>query len=133
MLLAASQLRDGALTVGDFVLFVSYLAIVTDFTAELGQYLAQFRQTTVAFGRLRPLLGDAPASALAAPAPLHLRGRCRMAWRMALMPTALTHRHRYPAHAMERGRRCRAAAARHGDRPDLSPPGERARDRRRRS
>jgi ATP-binding cassette subfamily B protein len=74
MLLAASQLRAGALTVGDFVLFVSYLAIVTDFTAELGQYLAQFRQTTVAFGRLRPLLGDAPASALAAPAPLHLRG-----------------------------------------------------------
>jgi ATP-binding cassette subfamily B protein len=74
MLLAASQLRAGALTVGDFVLFVSYLAIVTDFTAELGQYLAQFRQTTVAFGRLRPLLGDAPASALTAPAPLHLRG-----------------------------------------------------------
>ncbi len=74
MLLAASRLRDGGLTVGDFVLFVSYLAIVTDFATDLGRYLAQFNQTTVAFGRLLPLLGEAPATALAAPAPLHLRG-----------------------------------------------------------
>ncbi|MDP9363875.1 MAG: ABC transporter ATP-binding protein/permease [Chloroflexota bacterium] len=74
MLLAAGQIRAGRLSVGDFVLFVSYLAVVTDFTAALGQYLAQFTQTTVAFGRLRTLIGRAPASALAAPAPLHLRG-----------------------------------------------------------
>jgi ATP-binding cassette subfamily B protein len=74
MLLAASQIRAGALTVGDFVLFVSYLGFVTEFTAELGRYLAQFTQTSVAFGRLRPLLGEAPASALTAPAPLYLRG-----------------------------------------------------------
>lgn len=74
MLLAASQLRDGSLTVGDFVLFVFYLGFVTDFTAELGQYLAQFKQTTVAFQRLQTLTGDAPATALAAPASLHLRG-----------------------------------------------------------
>jgi len=74
MLLAASQLRAGSLTVGDFVLFISYLAFVTDFTAELGQYLAQFSQTTVAVGRLQTLIGEAPAAALAAPAPLHLKG-----------------------------------------------------------
>lgn len=74
MLHAASRLRGGELTVGDFVLFVSYLAFVADFVADLGRYLAQFKQTTVAFGRLHPLLGDAPASALAASAPLHLRG-----------------------------------------------------------
>src|SRR6185437_9289414 len=35
MLLAAGGLRDGSLTVGDFVLFVSYLAIITDFTDAL--------------------------------------------------------------------------------------------------
>ena len=51
-------MRDGGLTVGDFVLFVSYLAFVTDFAAELGRYLAQFKQTTVAFARLRTLLAD---------------------------------------------------------------------------
>jgi ATP-binding cassette subfamily B protein len=74
MLLAASQIRGGELTVGDFVLFVAYLAIVTDYAADLGRYLAQFNQTTVAFERMIPLLGDAPATALAAPANLHLRG-----------------------------------------------------------
>lgn len=74
MLLAASQIRGGALTVGDFVLFVSYLAIVTDYAAELGRYLAQFNQTTVAFERMTPLLGSAPVAALAAPAHLHLYG-----------------------------------------------------------
>jgi ATP-binding cassette subfamily B protein len=74
MLLAASQIRGGELTVGDFVLFVSYLAIVTDYAADLGRYLAQFNQTTVAFERMTPLLGDAPATALAAPTNLHLSG-----------------------------------------------------------
>ncbi|MEZ4562926.1 MAG: ABC transporter ATP-binding protein [Thermomicrobiales bacterium] len=72
MLLAASQLRGGELTAGDFVLFVSYLAIVTDYAADLGRYLAQFNQTTVAFARMNPLLGDAPAAALAAPTNLRL-------------------------------------------------------------
>ncbi|MBA3414774.1 MAG: ABC transporter ATP-binding protein, partial [Chloroflexia bacterium] len=74
MLLAASRLRDGSLTVGDFVLFVSYLGFVTDFVSQFGQYLARFTQTTVAFRRLHTLTGDAPATALAAPAPLHLGG-----------------------------------------------------------
>ena len=74
MLLAASQIRGGELTVGDFVLFVSYLAIVTDYAADLGRYLAQFNQTTVAFERMIPLLGGAPATALAAPTNLHLSG-----------------------------------------------------------
>ncbi len=74
MLLAASQIQNGSLTVGDFVLFISYLAFVTDFTSGLGQYLAQFNQTTVAFQRLHTLIGEAPATALAAPASLHLRG-----------------------------------------------------------
>lgn len=73
MLLAASRLRSGELTVGDFVLFVSYLAFVADFVADLGQYVAQFKQTAVAFERLHPLIGGAPASDLAAAAPLHLR------------------------------------------------------------
>ena len=74
MLLMASQLRAGSLTVGDFVLFVSYLGIVTDFTSGLGQYLAQFKQTGVAFQRLQTLIDAAPASALAAHSALHLRG-----------------------------------------------------------
>ncbi|MGI8643675.1 MAG: ABC transporter transmembrane domain-containing protein, partial [Thermomicrobiales bacterium] len=74
MLLAAGSIRDGSLSVGDFVLFVSYFSLVTDFTTGFGQYLTQYRQSGVAFTRMDLLLGDAPAAALVAPAPLHLRG-----------------------------------------------------------
>jgi ATP-binding cassette subfamily B protein len=74
MLLAAGSLRDGSLTVGDFVLFVSYLGFIADFTDGLGQFLAHYRQTGVAFARMGVLLGGAPPAALVAPAPLHLRG-----------------------------------------------------------
>ena len=75
MLLAATGLRDGSLTVGDFVLFVSYLAYIADFTSGLGQYLASYRQTEVAFDRMGALLGDGtPPIELADPTPLYLRG-----------------------------------------------------------
>lgn len=74
MLLAAGILRDGSLTVGDFVLFVSYLGLIADFTDSLGRYLAHYQQAGVAFGRMQVLLGDAPPQALVAPTPLDLRG-----------------------------------------------------------
>ncbi|MEP7187762.1 MAG: ABC transporter ATP-binding protein [Roseiflexaceae bacterium] len=74
MLLAAGGLRDGSLTVGDFVLFVSYLGFIADFTTGLGQYLAHYRQTGVAFARMDAMLGDAAPEALVAAIPLHLRG-----------------------------------------------------------
>jgi ATP-binding cassette subfamily B protein len=74
MLLATGSLHDGSLTVGDFVLFVSYLGIIADFIDELGQFLAHYQQTRVAFARMSTLLGDTPPAALVAPTPLHLRG-----------------------------------------------------------
>jgi ATP-binding cassette, subfamily B, bacterial len=74
MLLAAGSLRTATLTVGDFVLFVAYLGFIAEFTTSLGQYLAHYRQTGVAFARMDALLGDAPPAALVAPAALHLRG-----------------------------------------------------------
>jgi ATP-binding cassette subfamily B protein len=74
MLVAAGSLRDGSLTVGDFVLFVAYLGFIADFTTGLGQYLAHYRQTGVAFARMDAMLGGAAPDALVAPTPLHLRG-----------------------------------------------------------
>ncbi|MFO7168856.1 MAG: ABC transporter ATP-binding protein [Chloroflexota bacterium] len=74
MLFAASGMRAGSLTVGDFVLFVAYLDFIASFTSGLGQYLAHYRQTGVAFARMDALLGDAPPGELVAPTPLHLRG-----------------------------------------------------------
>lgn len=74
MLLAAGILRDGSLTVGDFVLFVAYLGFIADFTDGLGRYLAHYQQVGVAFTRMQTLLGDAPPEALVEPTPLYLRG-----------------------------------------------------------
>lgn len=74
MLLAAGNLQSGSLTVGDFALFVSYLGFIADFTSGVGQFLAHYRQTGVAFARMGVLLGDAPPTALVASTPLHLRG-----------------------------------------------------------
>ncbi|HLG63537.1 MAG TPA: ABC transporter ATP-binding protein [Ktedonosporobacter sp.] len=74
MLLAASNLRAGGLSVGDFALFVSYLGFIADFTTSLGKFLAHYRQTGVAFTRMKGLLDGAPLTALVAPTPLHLRG-----------------------------------------------------------
>jgi ATP-binding cassette subfamily B protein len=74
MLLAAGSLPTGSMTVGDFALFVSYLGFIADFTAGLGQFLAVYRQTGVAFARMNILLGNASPTALVASTPLHLRG-----------------------------------------------------------
>lgn len=74
MLLAAGSFRDGSMTVGDFVLFVSYLGLITGFAGSLGQFVAQYRQTGVAFERMGTLLGEDPAATLVAPTPLYLRG-----------------------------------------------------------
>jgi ATP-binding cassette, subfamily B, bacterial len=74
MLLAASSIRSGRLTVGDFILFVAYMGHFTNFTNSFGQYLAQYRQSRVAFGRMNALLGDAPPEALVEPGSLHLHG-----------------------------------------------------------
>ena len=74
MLLGASSLRDGSLTVGNFVLFISYLGLIADFTDGLGRFLAHYHQTGVAFTRMFALLGDAPQAALVAPTSLYLSG-----------------------------------------------------------
>jgi ATP-binding cassette subfamily B protein len=74
MLLTAGSLRDGSLTVGDFVLFVSYLGLLAGFTDELGKFLAHFGQTGVAFARMDVLLDGAPPAALVESTPLYLRG-----------------------------------------------------------
>src|SRR5581483_132730 len=74
MLLAASNLRAGGLSVGDFALFVSYLGFIADFTTSLGKFLAHYQQTGVAFTRMQGLLDGAPLTALVAPTPLHLHG-----------------------------------------------------------
>ncbi len=74
MLLGAGSLRDGTLSVGEFVLFIAYLGFVTDFTTGFGQWLAHYRQSGVAFERMGILLGDSTPEALVEHGSLHLKG-----------------------------------------------------------
>jgi ATP-binding cassette subfamily B protein len=74
LLLAARSMRGGSFTVGDFALFVSYLAYVTRFTRFAGRYITLYRQATVSFGRMVTVLRGAPPQRLVANVSVHLTG-----------------------------------------------------------
>jgi ATP-binding cassette subfamily B protein len=74
MLIAANQLRDGSLSIGDFALFLLWVGFVSSLTVNLGTYLAFYRQASVAFRRMDAMLGDAPPEALVEHVSLTLRG-----------------------------------------------------------
>ncbi len=74
LILASQSMRAGSFTIGDFALFVYYLAFVTEFTQFFGQFLAHYKQTGVAFARMTVLLQGAPPERLVRHGSLHLRG-----------------------------------------------------------
>ncbi|HEY1426443.1 MAG TPA: ABC transporter ATP-binding protein [Caulobacteraceae bacterium] len=69
LLLAASAMRDGHFTVGDFTLFAAYVASATSAPRWLGRLLARKRTADVAWMRITTLMDDAPDAALVAKAP----------------------------------------------------------------
>jgi ATP-binding cassette subfamily B protein len=73
MLVAASALRRGDFTIGDFALFATYLLQVTDMTGFLGWMVAAYQQMTVAFRRGVALLQGAPPAALVAYHPVPVK------------------------------------------------------------
>jgi ATP-binding cassette subfamily B protein/ATP-binding cassette subfamily C protein len=80
LLMAALSIASGAngLTVGDFALFVYYLAFITEFLSYLGGFLALSKQTEVAFERMTSLFStalenNASPSALVAATPMYLQ------------------------------------------------------------
>ena len=76
ILIAASQMmRAGTFTVGDFSLFVAYIAggTVSSFPETFGSLLSSVRRSAVSFGRLLPLTPTRDGSALIGGEPLHLR------------------------------------------------------------
>ncbi|WP_058301489.1 ABC transporter ATP-binding protein [Gorillibacterium timonense] len=73
LILAASQMRTGDFTVGDFALFVYYLTFVTQFIQNFGKFITDLKQCAVSKDRLTELLQDAPPERLTEPHPLYLR------------------------------------------------------------
>lgn len=74
LLIAASAMRDGSFTIGDFALFVSYLYMVGWMNTEIGGVLAEYRQTGVSFDRLRGLIPSAPHDRLVQHQKAYLAG-----------------------------------------------------------
>lgn len=73
LLVAASQMRGGDFTIGDFVLFSTYLMQVADYTAFMGFLVRTYQQSGVSFVRAAALLQGAPPMTLVDHHPLHLR------------------------------------------------------------
>ncbi len=73
LLVAASEMRSGQFTVGDFALFATYLMQVSECTGFLGYLINMYRQSGVAFRRAVALLQGAPAPSLVAHHPVYLK------------------------------------------------------------
>jgi ATP-binding cassette subfamily B protein len=79
LLLVAAQAMQATtgtrLTVGDFALFVSYLAEFAVIIGFLGDVLTRYRQTEVSLQRLIELIPGVPSRTLVQHEPVYLRGR----------------------------------------------------------
>jgi ATP-binding cassette subfamily B protein len=75
LLLAASAMRSGSFTVGDFALFVYYLGWLSAIPFSIGQWIARYRQYAVNFERMTALLNGAPPEALVQHGPTYMNGR----------------------------------------------------------
>lgn len=73
LLLAAQSMRAGSFSVGDFAVFVYYLAFVTDFTQFYGRYIAHYQQTCVSFQRMSDLMEETPIEKLVEHNPLYMK------------------------------------------------------------
>lgn len=70
LLLSVGLVQDGRFSLGDFALFVFYLAQLAQFTTFTGQFMAQFRQAAVSFERIAET--GIPAEEALSPEPVRL-------------------------------------------------------------
>ena len=74
VVMAGIGLSQGSFTVGDFVLFSSYLFFVSRFPATIGSYISEIAQQRVVLDRLQAITPDAPPESLVAHGELHEDG-----------------------------------------------------------
>ena len=78
LILAGQSMRAGTFTVGDFALFVSYIAVgevsVSGCAQWMGQLLAGMKQASVSLLRFLELIPDTPRECLVERRPIYLRG-----------------------------------------------------------
>jgi ATP-binding cassette subfamily B protein len=74
LLLAARAIQEGVFTVGDFVLFTSYIWLVMDGPDVIGGFVADYQTQAVSIKRMIELQPDSAPETLVAHGPLYLRG-----------------------------------------------------------
>ncbi|MBN1579441.1 MAG: ABC transporter ATP-binding protein [Anaerolineae bacterium] len=74
LLIAASKIRNGAFSVGDFALYSTYLLQVTDMTGFLGYLVSTYQQSGVSLRRAVDLMQGAPPHRLLEHHPIPIRG-----------------------------------------------------------
>ena len=82
LLVAGQSLQAGTLTVGDFALFLSYLAWLTQMTGFFGNFVTKIRQVGVSFDRAAALVQD---SACPARRTARRPGESSADWRLRLV------------------------------------------------
>jgi ATP-binding cassette, subfamily B, bacterial len=73
LLFAGRMIKSGSFSVGDFALFVYYLAFVADFTQFFGTFLAHYKQTGVSFKRMEVYLQGEDCLKLVKHSPVYLK------------------------------------------------------------
>jgi ATP-binding cassette, subfamily B, bacterial len=71
VVLAGFSMQNGTFTIGDFVLFTSYLFFVSRFPAQIGSYLSEIAQQRVVLDRLQEITPDAAPQSLVAHGPIY--------------------------------------------------------------
>ena len=74
MILAAQSLRTGQFTLGDLVLFITYMGNVANFVLQVGFNIAAYKMGRVALQRLQTLMTDALSGELVQHGPVYMRG-----------------------------------------------------------
>ena len=74
LLLAASAMQDGSVTVGDFALFVYYLTWVTQLTGRFGMLTARYKQTQVSHHRMKEILPTEMEDELSEHSDVYMKG-----------------------------------------------------------
>ena len=71
VVLAGFSMQNGTFSVGDFVLFTSYLFYISRFPAQIGSYLSEIAQQRVVLDRLQEITPDAAPENLVAHSPIY--------------------------------------------------------------
>lgn len=74
LFLAARSMHAGTFTVGDFMLFATYLGAALEFPRRIGRLLAARKTAKISLERIETLLCDAPAYEISRAGPVYLSG-----------------------------------------------------------